>query len=98
FSLVLYSSFFLLWGSVASDKYLKGDFLGHESHHGRRLSSAGISPEASRHIVQTVVWNPFPNSAFIGGLEFKVTGGLHSGHPNRASWDFQTHVIFKDSE
>ncbi|CAE7201569.1 CCC1, partial [Symbiodinium sp. CCMP2592] len=66
FSLVLYSSFFLLWGSVASDKYLKGDFLGHEPHHGRRLSSAGISPEASRHIVQTVVWNPFPNSAFIG--------------------------------
>ncbi|CAJ1389943.1 unnamed protein product [Effrenium voratum] len=47
FSLFLYSSFFMLWGSVATDDYLKGNFL----EHGRRLS--GVSPEAGRHIVQT---------------------------------------------
>ncbi|CAK9068972.1 unnamed protein product [Durusdinium trenchii] len=69
FSLFLYVSFFLLWGSVATDSYLKGDFVetahAHEQH--RRLSGEGdISEEAGRHIVQTVVWNPFPNSAFIG--------------------------------
>jgi len=63
FSFFLYSSFFLLWGSVATDPYLKGNFL---EDHGRRLSGGDISEEAGRHIVQTVVWNPFPNSAFVG--------------------------------
>jgi len=63
FSFFLYSSFFLLWGSVAKDPYLKGNFL---EDHGRRLSGGDISEEAGRHIVQTVVWNPFPNSAFVG--------------------------------
>lgn len=65
FSFFLYTSFFLLWGSVATDTYLKGNFL--DDHHARRLSSGGdISEEAGRLIVQTVVWNPFPNSAFVG--------------------------------
>lgn len=48
FSLLLYTSLFVLWGSVASEKYLKGDFL-----HGHRLSGGEISEEAGRHIVES---------------------------------------------
>ncbi|CAL1144491.1 unnamed protein product [Cladocopium goreaui] len=47
FSFFLYTSFFLLWGSVATDTYLKGNFL--DDPHARRLSSGGdISEEAGR--------------------------------------------------
>ncbi|CAK9069029.1 unnamed protein product [Durusdinium trenchii] len=55
FSLFLYVSFFLLWGSVATDSYLKGDFVetahAHEQH--RRLSGEGdISEEAGRRLAE----------------------------------------------
>lgn len=53
FSYFLYVSFFILWGSVADHCYLRGD-------------CNGPSHEAGREIVNTIVWNPFPNSAFIG--------------------------------
>ncbi|CAJ1339807.1 unnamed protein product [Effrenium voratum] len=65
FSLFLYSSFFMLWGSVATDDYLKGNFLEHGRRRiSKRFSALGLR---SRTAWQSeVVWNPFPNSAFIG--------------------------------
>eukprot|EP00442_Polarella_glacialis_P058745 CAMPEP_0115056568 /NCGR_PEP_ID=MMETSP0227-20121206/5267_1 /TAXON_ID=89957 /ORGANISM="Polarella glacialis, Strain CCMP 1383" /LENGTH=985 /DNA_ID=CAMNT_0002441259 /DNA_START=191 /DNA_END=3148 /DNA_ORIENTATION=+ len=59
FSYVLYVSFFVLWGSVADYRYLQGAV-------GRRLSEGAMPAEASRNIVNTIVWNPFSNAAFVG--------------------------------
>lgn len=68
FSFFMYSSFFILWGCVADYRYLQGkeyyagdpsaDFSGNH----RRLAGGS----AGAHLVEEIVWNPFPHSAQIG--------------------------------
>ncbi|CAK9072226.1 unnamed protein product [Durusdinium trenchii] len=65
FSFFMYSSFFLLWGCVADYRYLQGkeyysDNNSTDDHHRRLAAGAG------EHLVEEIVWNPFPNSAHIG--------------------------------
>jgi len=64
FSFFMYSSFFILWGSVADYRYLQGKEYHHEGNatdHHRRLASG-----AGEHLVTEIVYNPFPHSAHIG--------------------------------
>mmetsp|Transcript_40242 Transcript_40242/g.93196 ORF Transcript_40242/g.93196 Transcript_40242/m.93196 type:complete len:1057 (+) Transcript_40242:94-3264(+) len=64
FSFFMYSSFFILWGCVADYRYLQGKenpaMHGADEHHRRLASGAGA------HLVEEIVWNPFPHSAHIG--------------------------------
>jgi len=69
FSFFMYSSFFILWGMVADYRYLQGFIYQDEAcpggqgcGQGRRLAG-GIM---GAHIVEEIVWNPFPHSAHIG--------------------------------
>lgn len=62
FSFFMYSSFFLLWGCVADYRYLQGkEYHADGDDHHRRLAGG-----AGEHLVEEIVWNPFPNSAHIG--------------------------------
>ncbi|CAE7783141.1 CCC2 [Symbiodinium sp. CCMP2592] len=68
FSFFMYSSFFILWGCVADYRYLQGKeyYAGEPSSdyggHHRRLAGGS----AGAHLVEEIVWNPFPHSAQIG--------------------------------
>eukprot|EP00437_Effrenium_voratum_P000844 CAMPEP_0181433456 /NCGR_PEP_ID=MMETSP1110-20121109/19301_1 /TAXON_ID=174948 /ORGANISM="Symbiodinium sp., Strain CCMP421" /LENGTH=1044 /DNA_ID=CAMNT_0023556909 /DNA_START=133 /DNA_END=3267 /DNA_ORIENTATION=+ len=64
FSFFMYSSFFILWGCVADYRYLQGQeyHADGDDHSHRRLAGAG----AGDHLVEEIVWNPFPHSAQIG--------------------------------
>lgn len=62
FSFLMYSSLFLLWGSVADSRYLKGEVLqvasGNHSEH-----AGGVDHfVAGRAVVEQIVWNPFPKA------------------------------------
>jgi len=62
-SFFMYSSLFVLWGSVADFRYLQGLEPPMEPGHARRLGGGG---GAAEQIVDEIVWNPFPKAAFIG--------------------------------
>jgi len=65
FSLVMYSSYMILWGMVANYEYLQGKHWpdGHEhSGYGRRLAGGGVGT----YVVDEIVWNPFPHAAKVG--------------------------------
>lgn len=66
-SFFMYSSFFILWGSVANYKILQGQSHGAEGH--------GDGEEANR-IIQLIVWNPFPKSAYVGIIIASVSQAL----------------------
>eukprot|EP00429_Kryptoperidinium_foliaceum_P015264 CAMPEP_0176042110 /NCGR_PEP_ID=MMETSP0120_2-20121206/20894_1 /TAXON_ID=160619 /ORGANISM="Kryptoperidinium foliaceum, Strain CCMP 1326" /LENGTH=1108 /DNA_ID=CAMNT_0017375521 /DNA_START=59 /DNA_END=3385 /DNA_ORIENTATION=- len=62
FSLVMYSSYMILWGMVAKYPYLQGEHWppGHDG--GRRLAGA----VSGSYVIEEVVWNPFPEAAKVG--------------------------------
>jgi len=62
FSFFMYVSFFILWGSVADYRYLQGHVHGGNED----LESEASHFDVGRTVVQNIVWNPFPKSAFIG--------------------------------
>jgi len=64
FSFVMYVSFFVLWGSVADFRYLQGHVHGGSGE--GNMESASHHLDVGRTVVQNIVWNPFPKSAFIG--------------------------------
>eukprot|EP00929_Paragymnodinium_shiwhaense_P111850 TRINITY_DN8013_c0_g1_i1.p1 TRINITY_DN8013_c0_g1~~TRINITY_DN8013_c0_g1_i1.p1 ORF type:complete len:1128 (+),score=266.09 TRINITY_DN8013_c0_g1_i1:221-3604(+) len=68
FSLFMYSSFMILWGSVADYKYLQGmkyeDVYATVEEAGRRLAGGG-GPDG-KEIIRDIVWNPFPKAAILG--------------------------------
>jgi len=61
FSLLMYSSFMILWGMVAEYPYLQGEER--PVDHGERRLAGG---SAGAHLVEEIVWNPFPHSAHAG--------------------------------
>eukprot|EP00933_Yihiella_yeosuensis_P026841 TRINITY_DN20849_c2_g1_i1.p1 TRINITY_DN20849_c2_g1~~TRINITY_DN20849_c2_g1_i1.p1 ORF type:complete len:995 (-),score=167.31 TRINITY_DN20849_c2_g1_i1:230-3214(-) len=63
FSFFMYVSFFVLWGSVADRRYLRGDASVFKADDDGR---GDVSEEAGRWIVSTIVWNPFPKAAYVG--------------------------------
>jgi len=71
FSLFMYSSFMVLWGMTANYRYLQGDLYSEDGKH-RRLSGGA----AGAHIVDEVVWNPFPHSAHIGIIVSSLSQAL----------------------
>lgn len=60
FSLVMYSSYMILWGCVAHYPYLQGQH--YPPSDGRRLAGAA----EGTYIIDEIVWNPFPHAAKIG--------------------------------
>lgn len=71
FSFFMYSSFMVLWGMVANYKYLQGEVGEHGVGH-RRLAGGA----AGAHIVEEIVWNPFPHSAHIGIIVSSLSQAL----------------------
>lgn len=63
FSLLMYSSLFILWGMVADYRYLKG-----ETYPG--ASGAGAD------VVTTIVYNPFPLAANVGIIIASISQSL----------------------
>jgi len=64
FSLVMYSSFMILWASVANYQYLRGDeYHADDDHHHRRLAGGGGT---SNRVVEEISWNPFKHAAALG--------------------------------
>lgn len=64
FSLFMYSSFMIMWGSVANYKYLQGKEDECAAGDGTSRRLAGGADGA--YLVETIVWNPFPHAAHFG--------------------------------
>lgn len=65
-SLIMYSSFMILWGSVADYHYLQGD-ENHDCSNNATASQRRLAGGADgAYLVDTVVFNPVPHTAHVG--------------------------------